>query len=332
MRPLYLLLACAIVPASARADVEVKSAFIVGDVTFARDQTFTVAGPTINVTREGNVAGVPYSLEVDSLITTGAGGTFFFKDDIVVKRSAGANLSTFLTLDITNDSGTAATLAFDSLIIPGHIAVSRTNDALLDLDARITFDVSLDGSSLYDAAAQLNADLSYSLAGQFDTLNGLTRQSTDNYIVFDWGATSFRVELGLFDPGETKTLVYSSLTSADAFESGRSFDTCAGAQVSWGDPRNRGGGGGSENIVVDGLAASSVSGDDPYGCDFGGLNKVIGLGFGVYQAYYQVVPSGSPRPAPPPPYIAPDYNAVPEPGALALLALGLGALATLRRR
>lgn len=194
-------------------------------------------------------------------------------------------------------SGGAATFNFH--IVPGELAFynSATLTGLDQLIADYTLDIRLNGVSIWNSSAQLTQNSSGTSLSQTGASLGGTLAG-NQYSWMDYFGT---VALGTFATGQNFTIDYDLTTHA----SGNL--TCTGSTGNSGggatDPTGgdgKPGAGGNEVINLCGGAIARIG--DPFGVEGSNSTKITGA------------------------------SAVPEPGTVALLGLGLAGFGIVRRR
>lgn len=288
------------------------------------------------VSSTGVVGGNPVSLltevetsyDVQSTLT----GDFHFLQNIECTGNCDTMVLVTLTDLVKNTTGSAVNLRFDSQITPGHLGFQGT-----DPGGSAMFDFSVTQKSaatggltqtLYNATGAMGTNN----PGSVSPLNGLSHYVNGNEYAFDWGATNINVNLLAINPGETATIVYTSLLKISTRGLCTDLTVCEAAQVVFGDPRSSG----STDVVgIDSLgfgAFSLFSTTAP--------NYVVGANYGQMDSYAHIVSqdAGLPPPPPPPPppvtYTPGPFAAaaVPEPATWAMLLLGFGAIGAAARR
>lgn len=189
---------------------------------------------------------------------------FTFANSAISVGEASAISSTRITVDITNDTAFAQTATWNFLIFAGGAGIIAPNlngnCALDELDlcqtylspfgthdasAALEFGVVLDGIEIYSGDIFVDentqtANFNNIALNNFGALPG-------NNQYFRWDETTFSQDLGIFAPGETKTLEF--FVTSTVISSGQdgcfSFDEfffCTGAQAGFGDPDGQNGG------------------------------------------------------------------------------------------
>lgn len=151
---------------------------------------------------------------------------------------------TEVTQVITNDAAFTAMGSFRSEILAGGLLLlvddNRTLDGFIG-GASFSFTISLDGDSLLEFGASITSDGGI-VSNNIGFLNGLAPASNMFANGLSWADTGINLDLGAFDPGETKVLEFRLETNT--------FDTtgclelttsdCMIASASIGDPEDFG--------------------------------------------------------------------------------------------
>ncbi len=197
--------------------------------------------------------------------------------------------------------------------------------------ASYTGEVTLDGNVTNGVAPTLAYHLD-GLATSLQNFAKVTADSNAGAYGFQWDATDFVVALGgLLQPGDSRTLIYSSEVTAFTSGAGTVSPTSEELQafVGFGDPIGRGTGGGSAVVSPFAAAIDAPAGSNPVG----GLTfSRFAIGLPTFDTNTGDV--GLPVSTDPLPSLPLTHNvaAVPEPATWAMLLAGLGALGVVMRR
>ncbi|NNE41214.1 MAG: hypothetical protein HKN14_09895 [Marinicaulis sp.] len=193
---------------------------------------------------------------------------------------------------VKNDLGVAQQITWMGTIFEGGVGIVEANlfsegcpIAALDqcvsylappsthgASASMSFGASLDGASLYSGSLFIDAmtmtDISSNPFSGIELEN--LRVSPDNPDYFWWDRTEFSVDLGIFAPGEEKTLEFFVNTSVIASGSDGcyidfiegSILICTGAQSGFGDPDSNGG-----VIMFRSLSYTSAPADEQFSAE-----------------------------------------------------------------
>lgn len=175
-----------------------------------------------------------------NVYATAASGSFFFDQNLWRIGQGSAAYETTVAATLTNTGKTAVTTRFDSLIVPGYIAVggpagSNNNVGFDFLISQVTDGVS---TPLYAATGLASPGALPVINTSLGTFTNLTSLDNGNTYALMWGATNVSLLLNPIAAGSLSTIVYDLKTTVygKATSSG-----CQGSQVAFGDPRNSGG-------------------------------------------------------------------------------------------
>ena len=202
---------------------------------------------------------------------TGSGAdspVFTFSNGATAAGDTTANSTTTVTVEITNDEAFAQQITWNFLIFAGGLGIvepdfdasTSCNAFQIDLcdvysapsgshgaSASLEFGVALDGTSIF------SGNLFVDDAGNTINFDGISLMNfgatPGNSQYFRWEDTTFSQDLGIFAPGETKTLTFfTSVAVAATLSDGCFFDIDLGtrcpavAQAGYGDPDGMNGG------------------------------------------------------------------------------------------
>ncbi len=201
------------------------------------------------------------SFNYAATVGAGAANPFIFAVGAASAGKASADASVTVTIDITNDTGVASDGSFSALIFAGAVGVANPDFTSAScaktaiescgkfLSGTTSINpgeaASLDFSALLDGALLYGGSIAVNSAGKSATFsNGfsLTGFGPDaaNANLFSWADTLISgVSLGVFAPGETKTLTFlvsASVATAAGFGCKLVAYNCPLALSGFGDP------------------------------------------------------------------------------------------------
>jgi hypothetical protein len=302
---LGLALSVLLASASANATIVETAKVVTTRGQYSTKNPFTPSTPI-----SGNVdmvigtnPGFPNELGID-VFATASGSSFFFQNSLWRIGEGSAFFDTVVETTLTNIGDTWQTLVFDSMITPGYLAVAGKlgSGNAAKFDFRISQVTGNETQILYSAFGVATAGskpLVFSPTPFFD----LQEYSNEDTLALTWGATKVSLLLNPIAPGSSTKIVYDLQTYVTGPDKPVPGDGCQGSQVSFGDPRNPGGGG-----------AFSASFDTPPIIAPCSLSPVIGRRFD-------------------PTKVPTSFTPVPEPASWAMLISGFGLTgAAMRRR
>jgi len=336
-----LVLACLSLAAPASASV---------DVSYSISNTFGVLLGS-NAGAEANLAGLSKQyyaassdpnarseLGVNYTAYADSGGFYFLHQDYCTGNCS-VYSSTVISIALTNTDSSPVNLRFDSMITPGHLALTHPTQLT---SGSYSFEVIQNSGAeaeLFRTTGRITSDGVSVDQGQIDSdafaFNGLSETQTGDFHTIDWGATNLSVPLLTIAGNSSSLLSYVAIYQVTN-DDGQCLDlaTCSSLEVAFGDPRNDG------SIIAERAAFLSF-GTKP-------LDKaVVGGGYDPFFIPFSFVPVGSPDPdAPPnPPLInyttafrsnviddGQDPSAAPEPATWATMVLGFGVAGLAVRR
>lgn len=241
-----------------------------------------------------------------NVYATAASGSFFFDQNLWRIGQGSAAYETTVAARLTNTGETAVTTRFDSLIVPGYIAISGPAGS----DNNVGFDFLIsqvtDGvrTPLYAATGLASPGALPVINTSSGTFTDLASLSNGNTYALTWGATNVSLLLNPIAAGSFSTIVYDLKTTVYGKATGSG---CQGSQVAFGDPRN---GGGPPTSASSFALTSSLRAPAAAPCSF---EPVIGRRFDPYSVPFKI-------------------TAVPEPASWTMLIAGFALAGIAMRR
>lgn len=255
-------------------------------ISFSYSGSATVGGATsnVNAVKDDNTAERFFSApDIDtqqirdraSLINFADDEPFIFANGAATQGTAQAGATMTVTVAITNDTGVAQDFFWQGLIFSGGVGfafpnLSAENCSSSQIEncgsylatpfsvqsgerAALQFIADLAGVELF------SGDISVDDGGATSTFSGIALANfgaaAGNASFLDWDETNFDFNLGNFAVGETKTLTFQIIVSAETLRGFCSSSTdadCLLAMAGFGDPP----GGGDGGVSMDGGARS----------------------------------------------------------------------------
>jgi len=256
------------------------------------------------------------------------GGNFFFNHNIYSQGGGVTQIFTRLTITLTNTGDAEASLRFDSLITPGHIALQGVNSSNI---ASFYFEVTQSRGvekefQLYQAVGYLDTDPNQEeyVRTTDGELKNFSKYRSGDRVGYDWDATPLNLALRPILPGETHVISYYNSTSVSSGGVCVTLLGCEGTQVAFGDPRRDG----STSRRSDGISLASTN------------ESFIGRTFGSFSLPApQIVNVEEALPPEPESFLVPTnyeslpaVDSVPEPASWLMLIIGFGLVGTVMRR
>ncbi|NOX94260.1 MAG: hypothetical protein GXP04_03945 [Alphaproteobacteria bacterium] len=254
-----------------------------------------IVSPTFTYTGQTNVEGTITNVGPDfpaggtlrsngsesNAVIAGSGANspeFIFNNDAISVGEASGLSSTRIVVEITNDETNAQLITWNGLIFAGGTGIIQpflfNNDCpqnFLDAcsiflappashqaTAAMEFGAKFEGVDLFDGSIFVD-DTTQTANFNNIALNNLRLAPTNDQYYW-WDDTNFTIDLGIFAPGETKTLEFFVAATVSSFGNGgcqfnaqQAFIDCVGAQAGFGDPDSQGGigqGGGGGGLFL----------------------------------------------------------------------------------
>lgn len=325
-----------------------SGAIMTGSASAAVVTTFGYSGQAVAGSASGATTSFPTGgvLRVEdplanfaALIGLGAENPFIYAAGAAAAGGSAAQSNVVVSLQITNDTGDSAVASLAGLIFPGAVGIANPDftdpscstaaieacsvflDGTRALNAGET--ASVDYSATLDGAVIFDGSISVAAAGMSSTFSGVALNgfgvSPANGNLFTWQETTFSgLSLGVFLPGETKTLTFlvaASVATNGRFGCASAPFACPLALAGFGDPPPGNGG-----VIIGGGSTSRIAAFESTQTTPSGSGGLVIRPFTGSSPFFSV--SFSPTmPSP-----------VPIPGAVYLFGLGVAGLGVMRRR